>query len=130
MVRKPMTCLTKDVTCVNLGHDVEMYRRLLNSIGDCGLATAADIPVLGSFYRMLKRFGLSGDVPYQSAFDYYHRSSFNATCKFSAPDAYGRYSFWLMSGISPDAQVSIEDYFDKSVWGGDNRQVINQLLPL
>jgi hypothetical protein len=132
MVRKPSTCLTKDVTCVNLGHDVEMYRRLLNDIGSCGLATAADVPVLGSFYRMLKRFGLPGNYMgrWDTEYSYYFRSSHNAVCHNDTPDAHGRYSFWLMSGISPDAQASIEKYFDESVWGGDKRQIINQLLPL
>lgn len=130
MVRKPYTCLTKDVTCVNLGHDIEMYRRLLNSVGECGLATATDIPVMGSFYRMLKRFGIEGSVVHWDEYNYYVRSSREASCKSSKPDDYGRYSFWLMSGISPDEQLSIEEYFDNSIWGGDNRQLINQLLPL
>lgn len=132
MVRKPYTCLTKDVTSVTLGHDIEMYRRLLGDIGDCGLATCADVPVMGSFYRMLKRFGLPGNYmgKWDTEFQYYYRSSLNATCKNSAPDAYGRYSFWLMSGISPDAQASIEKYFNESVWGADKRQIINQLLPI
>lgn len=131
MVRKPSVCMTKDVTCVNVGHDVEMYRRLLHMIGDCGLATAADIPVMGSFYRMLKRFGVPGELMNQESFyGYYYRSSFDAVCYNEVPDHHGRYSFWLMSGISPDAQMAIEDYFDHSVWGGDNRQVIDQLLPI
>jgi len=132
MVRKPSVCLTKDVTSVNLGHDVEMYRRLLKDIGKCGLATCADVPVMGSFYRMLERFGVDGNYMgrWDTEYHYYYRSSLNAACKYSAPDAYGRYSFWMMSGISPDAQAVIEDYFDKSVWGADKRQFINQLLPL
>lgn len=130
MVRKPYTCLTKDVTCVNLGHDVEMYRKLLHNIGECGLATASDVPVMGSFYRMLKRFGIVGSVIGWDEYNYYYRSSQDATCGNNEPDDYGRYSFYLMSGISPDEQISIEKYFDESVWGGDNRQVINQLLPI
>lgn len=130
MVRNPYTCMTKDVTSVNLGHDVEMFRRLLRNIGECGLATAADVPVLGSFYRMLKRFGIDGECIHQDMYGYYYRSSLGAVCKYHTPDDYGRYSFWLMSGISPDAQVSIESYFDESAWGGDNRQIIDQLLPL
>ncbi len=132
MVRNPSTCLSKDVTCVNLGHDVVMYRRLLKDIGDCGLATCADVPVMGSFYRMLQRFGVGGRYMgrWDTEYNYYFRSSRNACCDHSEPDAYGRYSFWLMSGISPDAQVSIEEYFDNSTWGADKRQFINQLLPL
>lgn len=132
MVRKPSVCLTKDVTSVNLGHDIEMYRRLLRDIGLCGQATAADVPVMGAFYRMLERFGKDGNYMgrWDTEFHYYYRSSRNARCNNSAPDDYGRYSFWLMSGISPDAQVSIESYFDSSVWGDDKRQFIKQLLPL
>ncbi len=132
MVRKPSVCLTKDVTSVNLGHDVVMFRRLLSDIGNCGSATSDDVPVLGSFYRMLKRFGAPGNYmgKWDSEYNYYYRSSLNATCKHSTPDSYGRYSFWKMSGISPDAQLSIEKYFDDSVWGADKRQFINQLLPL
>ncbi len=132
MVRNPSTCLTKDVTSVNLGHDVVMYRRLLKDIGECGLATCADIPVMGSFYRMLIRFGLSGNYMgrWDTEYSYYFRSSRNASCKFTSPDSYGRYSFWVMSGISPDAQIAIESHFDSSAWGADKRQFINQLLPL
>jgi len=132
MVRNVKTCLTKDVTSVNLGHDVEMYRRLLRDIGKCGLASAADVPVLGSFYRMLERFGVEGNYmgAWDTEYNYYFRSSRNAACKHSAPDSYGRYSFWLSTGISPDAQVSIESYFDESIWGADKRQFIDQLLPI
>jgi hypothetical protein len=132
MVRNPKTCLTKDVTCVNLGHDIESYRHLLRDIGTCGSATCADIPVMGSFYRMLVRFGVAGNYSgkWDSEYSYYHRSSLNAHAKFDSPDHYGRYSFWKMSGISPDAQLAIESYFDTSVWGADKRQFINQLLPL
>jgi hypothetical protein len=122
--------MTKDVTCINLGHDVAMYRSLLYDIGTSGLTTAGDIPVMGSFYRMLKRFGVPGPVLHRDIYNYYYRSSLNATLRHDTPDAVGRYSFWLMSGISPDAQISIEEYFDKSVWGGDNRQVIDIHLPI
>lgn len=127
MVRNVKTCLTKDVTCVNLGHNVEMYRRLLKDIGVSGLATAADVPVLGAFYRMLSRFGTDGGYlgKWDNEFSYYYQSSRNAHCPASTPDAYGRYSFWISTGLSPDAQLEIEKYFDSSVWGGDNRQVIN-----
>lgn len=132
MVRDVKVCLTKDVTSVNLGHDIEMYRRLLHDIGSCGLATCADVPVLGAFYRMLKRFGVTGNYMgrWDTEYHYYFRSSRNASCQFSSPDHYGRYSYWKSTGISPDAQESIEKYFNDSVWGADKRQFINQLLPL
>lgn len=134
MVRNIRSCMTKDVTSVNLGHDVLMYRRLLRDIGDCGLAFAADVPVLGQFYRMLRRFGVEGN--YQGKwreYNYYHTAAKHAYCKHKYPDAQSRYSFWKMTGISPDEQKQMEAYFKKSIWGGDKRQTIDQyfkwLLP-
>lgn len=126
MVRNVKTCMTKDVTCVNLGHNIIEYRRLLHDIGTCGVATAGDVPVLGSFYRMLQRFGSHGryNGKFDSEYNYYHSSSKGAVCLNEVSDDYGRYSFWLSSGISPDAQVQLEKYFDQSVWGGDKRQLI------
>ncbi len=127
MVRNVKTCLTKDVTSLNLGHDVKQYRYLLRDIGNCGLATAADVPVLGAFYRMLYRFGEEGKTSRweHAEYNYYYRSSQNAFCPHDAPDDYGRYSFWKTTGMTPDAQISIEQYFDSSIWGADNRQVID-----
>jgi len=127
MIRNVKTCLLKDVTAVNLGHDVLAYQRWLKSISDCGLAFCADVPVLGSFYRMLGRFGKDGALMdgKRSAFNAYATLSKNAKITFNQPDDYGRYSFWLQTGIHPDAQVELENYFDNSIWGGDKRQFIN-----
>jgi hypothetical protein len=130
MVRNVRTALSKDVTVVNLGHRHDQYRSRLYDIGMCGLATCADIPVMGEFYRMLVRLGVPGAYSkwdYEQ-FDYYYVSSRNAKCAHDRPDDFGRYSFWLSTGILPDAQVAIESYFSESVWGADNRQIIESLL--
>lgn len=133
MVRNVKTCMTKDVTSINVGHDVTRYREVLKSIGDCGLATCADVPILGAFYRMLSRFGLSSDADFSDrGYSYYYRSSKNATCTYSTPDSEGRLSFFISNGICPDVQECIEQYFDTSVWGEHNfRQeiiLISELL--
>lgn len=132
MVRNVKTCLTKDVTCVSLGHSVEEYRRWLKDIGNCGLATCADVPVLGEFYRMLQRFGVDGN--YGGSFDtdykWYKLSSRNAKCFHNNPDDYGRYSFWKSTGIVPDAQLELEAYFSRSVWGADKRQLVENICEL
>jgi hypothetical protein len=129
MVRNLKTCMTKDVTAISIGHDIEIFQQMLMSIGDCGLATCADVPVLSSFYKMLKRFGKTpkGDFS-ERGYNYYYRSSRNAKCPTDVTDDQGRFSFYLSSGITPDAQVSIEEYFDTSVWGDHNqRQLICDL---
>jgi hypothetical protein len=132
MVRNIKTCLTKDVTALSLGHNVELYRALMKSIGDCGNATARDVPVLGAFYSMLTRFGLGSKVDFsERGYSYYYRSSMNAKCLHNSPDDQGRYSFYLSTGLIPDAQEAIEDYFNSSVWGDHNhRQVITYLQDL
>lgn len=129
MIRNVKTCLLKDVTSVTLGHDVLAYRRWLKSVADCGLAFCADIPVMGAFYRMLSRFGVEGNLMQGKvcAFNCYATLSKNAKIDFSQPDTQGRYSFWLQTGIHPDAQLELENYFDQGVWGGDKRQFINNL---
>lgn len=125
MIRNVKTCLLKDVTSVNLGHDVEAFQRWLNDVANCGLSFAADIPVLGSYYRMLQRFGRKGKLlRSRGLFDCYGTLSRNAHIDFDQPDDAGRYSFWKQTGISPDAQLELEKYFDNSVWGGDKRQFI------
>lgn len=127
MVRNVKTCLLKDVTNVLLGHDVNAYRVWLRGIASCGKTFSGDTPVLGSFYRMLNRFSVEGRLSHtmNSAFDAYSRLSHSCRIAYDQPDDVGRYSFWLQTGIHPDAQLLLEDHFNNSVWGGDKRQLIN-----
>lgn len=128
MVRNVRTCLLKDVTAVNLGHDLNMYQAWLGDVANCGLAFSSDVPVLGRFYSMLKRFGRVGDYhDKEASFGAYHTLSHGVQLSHSKPDAYGRYSFWKQTGIHPDAQVEIENYFDSAVWGDDKRQFISKI---
>lgn len=129
MMRKISSCFTKDVTCVSLGHSVVEYRRWLNDVSKCGLAFSADLPVLGSFYRMLGRLGVEGSYSTHAMKEYswYYNASNNAKCKSDTTDAYGRYSFWLSTGITPDQQTEIESELDQVVWGDNERQFIDHL---
>lgn len=131
MVRNVKTCLLKDVTNVLVGHDIQCYRGWLRDVGNCGLAFAGDAPVFHAFYRMLIRFG--NDSKYNghdAIWNAYGRLSRNMSMDFKSPDAKGRYSFWIQTGISPDAQVELENYFNLAVWGGDKRQFIYNLETL
>lgn len=128
MVRNVRTCLAKDCTSVNLGHNVDMFRRWLHDVSNCGLAFSADVPVLGSFYRMLGKFGVAGNYESQKTeFSCYRAMSKGVHLEHDRPDSEGRYSFWVSTGISPDSQEVIEKYFDEAVWGGDKRQLINNI---
>lgn len=125
MVRNVKTCLLKDVTAVNLGHDVDMFKSWLFDVAGCGKTFAGDVPVLGEFYRMLARFGVDGNYHDKDArFSCYRTLSKGLHIPHDTPDDYGRFSFWKQTGISPDAQCELESYFLNSVWGGDKRQFI------
>ncbi|APG76442.1 hypothetical protein 1 [Sanxia tombus-like virus 3] len=132
MTRNIRTCLARDVTAVNFGHDVCMYRAWLHDIANCGLAFAGDCPVYGSFYRMLLRFGVEGNYHdrHDAYFNVYRTMSRGIDVETNQPDDYGRYSFWMQTGINPDAQFELEQYFDNAVWGGDKRQFITNLSRL
>lgn len=128
MVRNIRTCLAKDCTSVNLGHNVDAFRRWLHDVSNCGLAFSADAPVLGAFYRMLGRFGVEGNYEgHSSEFSCYRAMSKGLHLEHDQPDSVGRYSFWMGTGISPDSQLIIEKYFDEAVWGGDKRQLIDNI---
>jgi hypothetical protein len=129
MVRDVKRALQKDLLVVNLGHRQDEYRRRLMDVGNCGLATSADVPVMGAFYRMLVRFGVTGGYSQSdiNEYSFYYTGARNAVCPATSPDDYGRFSFWQSTGITPDAQLELEAYFDASVWGADNRQVITEL---
>ncbi len=123
MVRNVKNCLSKDLTCVNLGHRVDEYRAWLYDVGTCGLTAAADVPIMGSFYRMLQRTGVEGNVSVHDDYSWYYRLV-NQRCLHHTPDDYGRYSFWLSTGIIPDIQVQLENNLNDVIWGGDKRQLI------
>nr|WRQ65132.1 RNA-dependent RNA polymerase [Tolivirales sp.] len=128
MTRNVRTALAKDCTSVNLGHDIELFRRWLHDVSACGAAFSADLPVLGSFYRMLGRFGVAGEYEgHKSEFAAYRSMSKGVHIPYTTPDAQGRYSFWLSTGINPEQQETIEQYFDTAVWGGDKRQIITNI---
>jgi hypothetical protein len=132
MVRNVKTCLSKDMTCVTLGHNERDYRIWLKDVGTCGLATAGDVPVLGEFYRMLVRFGLDGKHSQSSDDEYrwYRLSSRNSTCAHQSPDNLGRLSFYISTGLIPDEQLLLEDYFRTAVWGENKRQLITAIYTL
>lgn len=130
MVRNVKTCMSKDVTCVNLGHNVQQYRVWLGKVGQCGATAAAGVPILQSFYKMLQRFGIEGKLDNQGAkFDCeyaWHNKYIKGLGGLSTTiDDETRYSFWKQTGICPDMQVEMENYFDVSVWGGDKRQLVD-----
>lgn len=119
MVRNLTTCCAKDVTNINCGHDQTEYRKWIRDVGNCGLAIASDVPVLGSFYRMLARLGVDGcyRTSTSDSYSWHKRLSKNTTANVRTVDDAGRYSYWLSTGVIPDVQVELESIFDSASWG-------------
>jgi hypothetical protein len=129
MVRSLKTCISKDLTCTNLGHREDEFRGWLTDVGTCGLAVGGDVPVMGSFYRMLKRVGTAHKYSGSSdnAYRWYNVASKNAKLLHIATDDAGRLSFYNATGLIPDEQIALEEYFDSVVWGGSKRQLTTTL---
>lgn len=129
MVRSLQTCLSKDLTCTNLGHREDEFRGWLRDVGVCGEAVAGDVPVLSAFYRMLRRVGTdhkytgSSDIEYR----WYTVASRNATLRTTAIDDEGRLSYYMSTGLIPDEQIALEQHFDSVVWGKSKRQLTTTL---
>lgn len=132
MVRNVKTCLSKDLTCVTLGHSEDEYRAWMYDVGNCGLSIAADVPVLGVFYKTMKRLGIDAKYSTKEKDEYLWYRNLTKNCRntHTTPDAYGRYSFWLSTGISPDEQEVLEDYIGAATWGGNKRQLITTISTL
>lgn len=133
MVRNIRTCLSKDLTCVNLGHDEDEYRAWLHDVGTCGSAIANDIPILSAFYRMMRRMGR--DANYSHKMDNGYRWYYNAARDTkvqlpNTPDDEGRYSFWISTDISPDLQIELESILNTADWGASKRQLTNVIHSL
>lgn len=133
MVRNVKTCLSKDLTCVNLGHNEEEYRAWLHDVGTCGSAIANDIPILSEFYSMLRRMGREANYSHKfdNGYRWYYNASKNAHVPLvNTPDDHGRFSFWLSTGISPDLQISLEDILRTATWGASKRQLTSVIHSL
>lgn len=129
MVRNVKTCLAKDLTSITMGHRIDEYRVWLRDVGKCGLSIAADVPVMGAFYRMMDRLGATGprNLAGVSEFTWYLQQSKGAHTKHTSPDPQGRLSYWLSTGLTPDEQEELESLFNGVGWGTDKRQLITRL---
>lgn len=114
MVRNPEVGICKDTVSLIPHVNRKVFLEWLGAIGEGGLALAGGVPVWQEFYAL------------------YSRSSKGYCCKDRQRQTYGwgvrqmingmrrgfgpisdktRLSFWLAFGITPDAQICIEQYF-------------------
>lgn len=110
MCRSYPKCIFKDLTIL---HDYNVAERAqhVRSVVDCGLALAADVPVLGAFYRALGRMVGPGKRRRLGRWDGIVKLSQGLKPIDVAPTPASRASFAVAFGISPERQVVAEEFF-------------------
>lgn len=115
MVRDPRVSLSKDATFLNKTYATTGLSAQLHAIADCGLALCGGIPVMQSYYQSLARGHEHAAGPVDPRF--FETGMFQMSHNLSpysqevGTDA--RVSFWRAFGITPDAQVEHERYYDR-----------------
>lgn len=111
MCRDPRVVMDKDlVSVLDLSSCFEKWAM---AVGECGGALCAGIPVMQSFYQMLRRHGKIGKVdkhPWMDSGFMMLRGDMALRVDDITPDA--RHSFWKAFKILPDMQVALEEELD------------------
>jgi len=112
MVRNFYAAREKDTMCLLRINCESDWRKWLMAVGECGLALTSGIPVFQEFYRYMMRNGLKSRmreaVGMQSGM-YFMSIGLESKAKDVTCEA--RYSFYKAFGITPDEQVSLEEYY-------------------
>jgi len=113
MVRDPATSVAKDSFSLVPFTTPRIMRAWMGSLGDGGLALNSGIPVMQAFHRMYKREShghVMGDHPALETGSRLLSKGMTPEIREVTPRA--RYSFWLGTGVLPDEQVELENYYD------------------
>lgn len=108
MCRDPRVVMAKDlVSVLDLPNCFDKWAM---AIGDCGGALCAGVPVMQSFYGMLRRHGKAGklsDHPWMDSGFAMLKGSLTLREDKVTPAA--RHSFWKAFGMLPDLQIALEE---------------------
>jgi len=111
-IRECAKAISKDsISLVNFNKEANM-RGWLHTVGMGGLALNSGVPVLQAFYCMYIRNGEAHCVFDHATFDTgTQRLTAGMSSHAVAVSPESRYSFWRATGIEPDAQVALEEYY-------------------
>lgn len=114
MCRDPRLVLSKDLYSVKSLRTAGEWNTLRNSVSQCGLSLAGDLPILGEFYAMLGRgAGRKVDKGFEETG--FARLAKGMSRKLAEPTQESRVSFWKAFGILPDEQVGMEELYRAAV---------------
>lgn len=131
MVRNVRTCLQKDPMCLIPIQNDKVWRKWLAAVGECGLSLVPGCPVLQSFYECFRRNGSTANSKFK-AHVFKNTSMLERGQGLSAAidtitdDA--RASFYRSTGITPDYQIALEEYYDRLSIGGIEHAEVSEGL--
>jgi len=126
LVRNPAKALNTDYAGGPKLDRMGDYEVHLRSVGLCGLAMAAGIPLFQSFYEWGVRNGKTGKMTDEvRGLGYQARIEWGAgrLSRSQAIHWRTRDSFWVAFGVSPPAQMAIENWFSTASFG---RLIVSQ----
>jgi len=113
LVPRPSKRLYSDLVTTKPIHSKKVYDKWLGSVAGCGIAASSGVPVFNSFYRWLAR-GATPYIPQQGDVYYRYRMELvkGMQMKSREPSWDERISFYFAFGITPQAQLLLEKFYD------------------
>jgi hypothetical protein len=109
---RPTKRLYSDLVSTKPLFSKRVYRKQVGAIAGCGLACSVGMPVFQEFYQWLGR-GATPWIPKEGDHYYKYRQELvdGLSMKARAPTFDERISFYFAFDITPDEQVSLEQYY-------------------
>lgn len=120
LVRNPGKALNTDYACGPRLDDPNSWLTHLRSVGLCGMAMAAGVPIYQEFYQWGVRNGKTGKFTDElRGLLYQARIEWGSGRRSAISDIHWRTrdSFWMAFGISPPAQIAMEAWFHQATVG-------------
>jgi hypothetical protein len=108
MVRICPAALAKDMICLAV-QDFDAYSKWLYVIGQAGVATYGDVPVLSAWYRACMRVGTASRIRVEGNLKYLSRGMHSVGEEITV---HCRLDFAEAFGIPVWKQLALEEYFD------------------
>jgi len=109
MVRTPKSVFAKDCVTLRRSLNESHLLGLANSTGWCGLALAGDLPVFCALYQWMVNDNKPVLDEYTTGMQYLAHGCYDRELSVIITDE-ARLSFWKAFNITPETQVTIEEY--------------------
>lgn len=129
MVRDPRVAISKDCVALKPLDNQKIFKMWMAAVGEGGLSLTGGVPVWQHFYTRLYQLS-DGAKPLQdlTMMTGMRMMSKGMSRKFTKPSPESRFSFWLAFGISPEEQITLEDYYDAYELGPSGQ--LRRFVPL